>query len=172
MMNLSLFLCHAHLYASAVSLVRGFCLGQLSYFVAVLCSFVLFPELSGRTSGFTVAGCRTPWKRFIHHRIATQITMIRLMPFCHFVKEKRPFPVESVNFWILYQYFPHQAPPPYSLFLLLLQEYHCPSLRDTIHPPCRGGAPMPLQPFSHSARRGDPTRSFRTQKEGARPSPI
>ena len=131
-MNSSLFLCYAHLYASAVSLVRGFCPGQLSIFVAVLCRFVPFPKLSGGTSGFAVAGCRTPWKRFIHHRIATQITMIRLMPFCRFVKEKRPFTMDFFNFWILYQYFPQQPPPPYSLFLLLLQEYLCPPSQDTL----------------------------------------
>ena len=94
-----------------------------------------FPELSGGASPITVAGGRTPGNVSCFNVIATQITWLRLLPFCRFVKEKRPFPGDFLNFWILYQYFSHYAPPPYSFFLLLLQEYHCPSLRDTIHPP-------------------------------------
>ena len=133
MMNSLLFLCHAHLYASAMSLVRGFCRDSLYLFVAVLCGFVPFPKLSGGTSAAAVAGARTPWKRFITQSHATQITIIRLMPFCRFVKEKRPFLVDSFHIWILYPYSSHRNPPPCSFF--------CYSHKSTIVRPHRTPSP-------------------------------
>ena len=121
--------------------------------------------------------------------------MIRLMPFCRFVKEKRPFPGEFFNIWVLYPYSSHLTPPPCSLFLLLLQEYHCPPPQDTHHSikpdrTCRGrrprrppskiglfaqgasGMPHPTKEMTAPARRGEHRSSggkmFRIRREPMR----
>ena len=116
MMNSSLFLCHAHLYAGAVSLVRGFC----PRYRACLCIPVpCFCPLSGTFRRDFPGRCRHAsytLETFQGQSHATQITMIRLMPFCRFVKEKRPFLKEFRNFWILYQYPPLNAPALYPFF--------------------------------------------------------
>ena len=64
------------------------------------------------------------------------------------------------------------GPRPILIFLSLPQEYHCPSLRDTIHPPAGAAPRCPCNRFHILHARVAPTRSFRTQKEGTRPSPT
>ena len=146
-MNSSLFLCHAHLYASALSMVRGFSRDTSLLFVAVLSDFVSFPELSGWTFRIAVARCRTHWKRFSRNVIATQITLLRLLPICRFVKEKRPFPGDFTNFWILYQYFPRSSPALYHFFShshknTIVRHYRTPHRTRHTHAGCvRDAAP-------------------------------